>query len=86
MKTDLIDKTDLAKILKDIFASLGDSIEERARYEGTGRDESAAMHNIAEVIRNSEPDWHVRDVIERHAKSVTEKEIDLSDHTVGKTE
>jgi hypothetical protein len=66
MKINIIDKADLAAILTDIFNSIGDSLEEHAGYEGTGRDEAAALNNVAHVIKHAiEIKWHVNDTLAR---------------------
>jgi len=96
MKTELITKTELSEILKDIFKGIADTLDEQARQEHTGRDESAALSQVSFAFAQAEPEWHVNDVLSRkvigHGASMfvdppkpREEEIDLSDPTVGKT-
>lgn len=80
MRTELITKNELSEILKDIFKSLGESINERARYEHVGRDEGAALSTVGDLIGQAEPEWHVNDVLDRLDPPM------FVDPTAGKTE
>ena len=71
MKTELITKAELSEILKDIFKSIADELDEKSRQEHVGRDESAALSQVATAM-NCEAEWHVNDVLNRRAEMAME--------------